>query len=43
VHGLNVQIARNSLWAHPMELIGDFAQVEARFGLLRDSVNIDAK
>jgi hypothetical protein len=28
---------------HPMVLLGDEAQVEARFNPLRDSANLDAK
>jgi hypothetical protein len=28
---------------HPMELLGCEAQVEARFGLFRDSSNLDAR
>jgi hypothetical protein len=40
---LNVQLAGNSLWAHPMELIGDLGQDEGRFGLFGDFVNISAR
>jgi hypothetical protein len=28
---------------HPMVLLGDEAQVEARFGLFGDSANLDAR
>jgi hypothetical protein len=28
---------------HPVALLGDEAQVEARFGLYRDSANLDAR
>jgi hypothetical protein len=28
---------------HPMVLLGDEAQVEAHFGLFRDSVNLDSR
>jgi hypothetical protein len=28
---------------HPMVLLGDEAQVDARFGLFGDSVNLDAR
>jgi hypothetical protein len=28
---------------HPTTLLGDMAQVEARFGLFRDSANLDAR
>ena len=37
-HGL-----RKSFWMHPMVLLGDEAQVEARFGLLGDSANLGAR
>jgi hypothetical protein len=30
-------------WSHPMEVLGDEGQVEARFGLLGEGVNLDAK
>jgi hypothetical protein len=36
----NVQLARKSLWAHPMELLGVVGQVVARFSLFGDSVNL---
>ena len=32
-----------SFWAHPMVLLGDVGQVEACFGPLGDSVNLDAR
>jgi hypothetical protein len=28
---------------HPMDLLGDVGQTEAQFGLIRDSVNLDAR
>jgi hypothetical protein len=28
---------------HPMVLLGDVGQVEARFGLFRDSINLDTR
>jgi hypothetical protein len=31
------------LWAHLMELQGDVGQMEARFNLFQDSVNLDAR
>jgi hypothetical protein len=31
------------IMAHPMELIGDLGQVEARFGPFGDNVNIGAR
>jgi hypothetical protein len=37
---LNVQKARKSFWALPMELLGDVGQLESRFGLLGDGVNL---
>jgi hypothetical protein len=36
-HGLK------SFWMHPMELLGDEAQVNARFIPFGDSANLDAK
>jgi hypothetical protein len=31
------------IWTHPMVLLVDMAQVDARFGLLEDSANHDAR
>jgi hypothetical protein len=31
------------VWMHPMVLLGDVAQVEARFGPFKDSANLDAR
>jgi hypothetical protein len=39
----NVPWARKSFWAHPMELVGDMGQLEALFGLFKDSVNLSAR
>ena len=39
----NVPSARKSFWMHPMEPLGDEAQVEARFGPFGNSVNLDAR
>ena len=36
-------IAQKSFWTHQMELRGDEAQVEARFGPFKDSANLDAR
>jgi hypothetical protein len=30
-------------WTHPMVLLGDEAQVEARFGPFRDRANLDTR
>ena len=35
--------AQKSFWTHMMVLQGDMGQVEACFGLLGDSVNLDAR
>jgi hypothetical protein len=35
----NVPRARKSFWPHLIDLLGDVGQMEARFGLFRDSVN----
>jgi hypothetical protein len=38
-----VQYAQKLFWAHPMELVGDMGQLEALFGLFKDSVNLSAR
>ena len=45
VHGLCLmhQSLRNHFWKHLLVLLGEEAQVEAVFGLFRDSANLDAK
>jgi hypothetical protein len=40
---LNVPRAWKSFWAHPLVLLGYVCQVEAHFGLFRDSVNLSAR
>ena len=35
--------AQKLFWTHMMVLQGDMGQVEARFGLLGDSVNLDVR
>ena len=35
-------MAQKLFWMHQMVLLGDEAQVEARFGLFGDSANLDA-
>ena len=39
----NVPLAQKSFWTHPMVLLGDEAQVEARFGTFGDIANPDAR
>jgi hypothetical protein len=39
----NIPSAQKSFWTHPMVLLGDEAQVEARFCLFGDSANLDAR
>jgi hypothetical protein len=39
----NVPWARKSFWVHPMVLLGDVAQVQSRYGPIRNSDNLDAK
>jgi hypothetical protein len=39
----NVPEAQKSFWTNPMVPLGDVAQLEARFGLFGDSVNLDAR
>ena len=42
VHGLH-QTAQKPFWTHPMEILGDEAQEQARFGLFRDTANLDTR
>jgi hypothetical protein len=35
--------AHKSFWMHPMELLGDEAQVDARYSLFGDLANLDAR
>jgi hypothetical protein len=39
----NVPRAWKSFWAQPLEVLGDVAQMEARFSMFADSVNLDAR
>ena len=39
----NVPLAQELFWTHPMVLLGDEAQVEARFCPIGDSANLDAR
>jgi hypothetical protein len=39
----NIHYAWKSFWTNQMELLGDEAQLEARFGLFRDSAKLDAR
>jgi hypothetical protein len=39
----NVSRAWKSFWAHPIVLLGDVGQVEARFGPFGDGVNLSAR
>ena len=36
-------IGSKSFWMHPMELLDDEAQVEARFGPFEDIANLDTR
>ena len=36
-------MAQKSFWMHRMVLLGDEAQVEARFGQFGDSANLDSR
>jgi hypothetical protein len=40
---VNVPGAQKSFWPHPMDLLGDVGQMEARFGLFGDSVNLNTR
>jgi hypothetical protein len=39
----NVPYAQRSIWTHPMVLLGDEAQVEARFVPFGDGANLTAR
>jgi hypothetical protein len=39
----NVQWAWKSFWAHPMKLLGNVGQMEARFNLFGGSVDLDTR
>jgi hypothetical protein len=39
----NVPQAQKSFWTHLMVLLGDEAQVEARFSTFKYSANLDAR
>jgi hypothetical protein len=39
----NVPYAQKSFWTNPMELLGDKAQVDARFGPFGDNANLDVR
>ena len=45
MHGLHQTYHRlkKSFWTHPVVLLGDEGQMEARFGLFGDSANLDAR
>ena len=45
VHGLRLmhQNSKKPFWKHLLLLLGEEAQVEARFGLFRDSASLDAR
>jgi hypothetical protein len=45
VHGFvpNIPQAQKSFWTHPMVLLGDEAQVEARLSPFRDNVSVGAR
>jgi hypothetical protein len=40
---IEMQLAQKLLWAHPMELLGDVGEVEARFGPFGDGVILSAR
>ena len=40
--GAKHTMAQKSFWTHQMVLLGDEAQVEARFGLFGDSATLDS-
>jgi hypothetical protein len=40
---LNIPYTHKSIWTHPMVVLGDEAQVEARFVLFGDGANLAAR
>jgi hypothetical protein len=40
---LNFLEAWKSFWTHSMVLLGEEAEVKARFGMFEDSANLDAR
>jgi hypothetical protein len=40
---MNIPWLRNLFWVYPMELLGNMGQMEARFGLFGDCVNLDVR
>jgi hypothetical protein len=39
----NVPQGQKSFWTHPMVLLGDEARVDAHFGVIGDSANLDTR
>jgi hypothetical protein len=40
---MNMPWLRNSFWVYPMELLGKMGQMEARFDMFGDCVNLDVR
>jgi hypothetical protein len=40
---MNILLAQKLFWAHPMELLGDAGQTEARFGLFGDCASLQTR
>jgi hypothetical protein len=40
---MKLPLAQKLFWTHPILLLGDVAQVEARFGPFGDSANLEAR
>jgi hypothetical protein len=40
---VNLPKAKKFFWMHPIKLLDDEAQVEARFSLFGDTANLDAQ
>jgi len=40
---LDTPYSKKRFWTHPIVLLGEGAQVKARFGLFEDSANLDAR
>ena len=39
----NAPYSKKPFWTHPVVLLGEEPQVQASFGLFRDSANLDAR
>jgi hypothetical protein len=40
---ISIEVVLISFWAQPLEVLGDVGQMEARFSLFGDNVNLNAR